>query len=36
VKIPAPLLGQHTEAVFSRLLGLTAETMTQLRAEGII
>ncbi|GAB4344469.1 MAG: CoA transferase [Candidatus Abyssubacteria bacterium] len=33
---PPPTLGQHTEEVFSSLLGLSAEEMQALRNEGVI
>jgi crotonobetainyl-CoA:carnitine CoA-transferase CaiB-like acyl-CoA transferase len=32
----APCLGEHNESVFSRLLGLSADEVAQLRAEGVI
>ncbi len=32
----APLLGAHTDAVFSELLGLTADDLAQLRERGVI
>ena len=32
----APCLGEHNEAVFARLLGLTSEEIAQLRAERVI
>lgn len=33
---PAPLLGQHTEAVLTEYLGLTAADIEQLRARGVV
>jgi len=33
---PAPRLGEHTDAVLSRLLGLTAEQLASLRQQGAI
>ena len=33
---PAPLLGQHTEAVLRQRLGLTASELTELRQHGVI
>ena len=35
-RAPAPTLGQHTEEVLRELLGLDAETLASLRAQGII
>jgi crotonobetainyl-CoA:carnitine CoA-transferase CaiB-like acyl-CoA transferase len=32
----APCLGEHTEAVLGRLLGLSADDVAQLRAEGVV
>lgn len=36
VRGPGPLLGEHTDAVLSALLGLSAETVARLRAEGVV
>ena len=36
VASPPPLLGQHTEEVLGRLLGLTATEIGQLRKEGVV
>ena len=36
VRWPGPTLGQHTDEVLTGLLGLDAETVTQLRAKGIV
>ena len=36
IRLPPPLLGQHTEEVLRRELGLTAERIAQLRAEKVI
>jgi len=33
---PAPALGEHNEEIYSQLLGLSAEELTQLRSEGVI
>lgn len=33
---PPPLLGQHTNAVLSEMLGLDERTLTELRADGVI
>ncbi len=33
---PAPLLGQHNEEVYSKLLGLTAEEVDELSKQGIV
>jgi crotonobetainyl-CoA:carnitine CoA-transferase CaiB-like acyl-CoA transferase len=33
---PAPLLGEHTDAVFSDLLGCSAEEIGGLRERGVI
>jgi crotonobetainyl-CoA:carnitine CoA-transferase CaiB-like acyl-CoA transferase len=35
IRSPAPTLGQHTEAVLSELLGLKAEELATLRAQGV-
>jgi formyl-CoA transferase len=35
-RAPAPLLGEHNEAVFGELLGLTPEGLGQLRHDGVI
>jgi crotonobetainyl-CoA:carnitine CoA-transferase CaiB-like acyl-CoA transferase len=32
---PAPLLGQHTEEVLTRVLGLTSDQLSQLQEEGV-
>jgi crotonobetainyl-CoA:carnitine CoA-transferase CaiB-like acyl-CoA transferase len=36
IETGAPCLGEHNEAVFGRLLGLSAEEVAQLREEGAI
>ena len=36
IKAPAPLLGQHTEEVLSRILGLTEERINSLRERNVI
>ena len=36
VCVPAPQLGEHNEAVFGDLLGLSADRLAQLRSEGVI
>ncbi len=33
---PAPLLGEHTDEVFSELLGYSAEEIGSLREQGVI
>jgi formyl-CoA transferase len=33
---PAPLLGEHTASVFEELLGLSAEHVARLRADGVV
>ncbi len=33
---PGPLLGEHTEDVLRRVLGLTAEQIAELRAAGVV
>lgn len=33
---PAPRLGEHTDAVLSRLLSLTKDQITSLREQGVI
>jgi benzylsuccinate CoA-transferase BbsF subunit len=32
----APCLGEHTEAVLGRLLGLSPDDVAKLRAEGVV
>jgi len=36
VRMPAPLLGQHTEEILTQVLGYTREQVTGLRREGVI
>lgn len=36
IRIPAPLLGEHNESVFSELLGLSSSNLAQLRREGVV
>jgi formyl-CoA transferase len=36
IETGAPCLGEHNEAVFGRLLGLSATELAQLREEGAI
>ena len=36
VRVPAPQLGEHNDAVFGGLLGLSADKLAQLRSEGVI
>jgi crotonobetainyl-CoA:carnitine CoA-transferase CaiB-like acyl-CoA transferase len=36
VRTPAPMLGQHTEEILEKLLGLGAEEIAALRAAGVI
>ena len=36
VRMPAPMLGQHNEEIYSGLLGLRAEKIAQLKEKGII
>jgi crotonobetainyl-CoA:carnitine CoA-transferase CaiB-like acyl-CoA transferase len=36
IRLPPPLLGQHTEEVLTGLLGLTAQEIAALRTEGVI
>jgi crotonobetainyl-CoA:carnitine CoA-transferase CaiB-like acyl-CoA transferase len=33
---PAPRLGEHTDAILSELLGLSADRIATLRREGVI
>jgi crotonobetainyl-CoA:carnitine CoA-transferase CaiB-like acyl-CoA transferase len=33
---PAPLLGEHTDAVLRERLGLSASTVAELRASGVV
>ncbi|MBA7714243.1 hypothetical protein ES703_123260 [subsurface metagenome] len=34
--MPAPLLGQHNEEVYSGLLGISKERLEELRKEGVV
>jgi formyl-CoA transferase len=36
LRAPAPLLGEHNEAVYGELLGLTREHLTELRRAGVV
>ena len=36
VRAPAPRLGEHNDAVFGSLLGLSSDYLERLRAEGVI
>ena len=36
IRTPSPLLGQHNEEIFCGLLGLAAESINELRHEGIV
>ena len=36
IRDDAPLLGQHTDIVLGGILGLSADALTQLRAEGVV
>ena len=36
ITVPAPLLGQHNEEVYSELLGLSKEELEELRKEGVV
>jgi formyl-CoA transferase len=36
IRTPSPLLGQHSEEVYSELLGLNAEQVAQYRRDGVI
>jgi formyl-CoA transferase len=36
ITMPAPLLGQHNEEVYSELLGLSKEKLEELRKEGVV
>jgi crotonobetainyl-CoA:carnitine CoA-transferase CaiB-like acyl-CoA transferase len=36
INAPAPVLGEHNDAVFGGLLGLTADSVAQLRREGVV
>ncbi len=36
ITMPAPLLGQHNEEVYSELLGLSKERLEELRKEGVV
>ena len=36
INTPSPLLGQHTEEVYTRLLGLTPEQVAAYKAEGVM
>ncbi len=36
ITMPAPLLGQHNEEVYSELLGLSKEKLEELRREGVV
>jgi CoA:oxalate CoA-transferase len=36
VRSPAPMLGEHTEAVLREMLGLDTETIAGLRAAGVV
>jgi formyl-CoA transferase len=33
---PSPLLGQHNEEVYGDLLGLTSDSLNELKKEGVI
>jgi CoA:oxalate CoA-transferase len=35
IRRPAPMLGQHTDAVLAELLGVAADELTRLRADGV-
>ena len=36
IRAPGPLLGEHTDAVLQRVLGLTADAVATLRADGVV
>jgi len=36
IRDDAPLLGQHTDEVLGGILGLSADALTQLHAEGVV
>ncbi|MBA7479229.1 CoA transferase [archaeon] len=36
ITVPAPLLGQHNEEVYSELLGISKEKLEELRKEGVV
>ena len=36
VRLPPPLLGQHTEEVLRDVLGMSAQGVTALRRDGIV